>query len=447
MKYYVGVDLGTTSVKSCAFNAQGGLLSECIRAYPLEQPTAGAAEQDPEKVFLAAKETLKTVVADMGGAPEGIGLSTAMHSVVLLDGDYQPLTPIITWADTRAPVDNFSEAERHHFLEYTGTPVHPMSPLVKLPWLRGSKEIDWSQVKYVGDLKSCLVNRWSTAGFLLDTNLASATGLYHLREARWYPKALDKAGVSTDQLPKVVSPDHPLPWRKNVADQIGIDPNTPFFIGGSDGCLANLGSGILGNHKVALTIGTSGAIRTTHKKDRVDPDLGLFNYHLLEDLYVLGGASNNGGKTLEWLYSWLNHPYDSIGALIEAAAEANPDGLSFQPYLFGERAPIYDAKASATLKGMRAHHQPAQYARAVLEGVTDNLIAILKKLEVETGEIEELVASGGFTRSDFWLDLFRERTGRKITVADTPQSSAYGAALVARIGIGEITLQQLGAAR
>lgn len=438
--YFIGLDLGTTSVKACAFNRAGHLLGECIQTYELLEPTAGAAIQDPEAILGAAADVLRRLARDRNAAPAGIGLSTAMHSVILLDEHYAPLGPVVTWADRRATVDHFSESAKRTFLRRTGTPVHPMSPLVKLPWLAATAPDRWARTAYVGDLKSLLVHRWTEDGFLLDTNLASATGLYDIHARNWWSTALEKAGITQTMLPQVVPATHRLQWRGAIAEQLGVPPDCPFFIGGADGCLANLGSGLMEPGQIALTIGTSGAVRLTHRSPQTDPSLGLFNYHLLGDYYVLGGASNNGGKPLEWVYELMGASFNDLSEMIEAAARVDAAGLTFRPYLYGERAPIYDATATAAFEGVSGRHQPVHFVRAVLDGVTENLLAILRQLVVAYGAPDRLVASGGFTRSDWWVEQFARRSGYEVTVADTPQASAYGAALMARIGLGEITL-------
>lgn len=447
MSYHLGLDLGTTSVKACAFSTDGKMLEECQEAYELNETAGGAAEQAPEEVLSAAERALASLIKKLGEPPLGIGISAAMHSVILLDEHHQPLTQVITWADTRASVDQFSEAEKKKLLRRTGTPVHPMSPLVKLNFLADEFPSVWSQTKYVSDLKSLIVHRWTTDGLLIDTNLASATGLYNLEEQTWDEAALVIARIEQEQLPIVVVPTTRLNWRPEIAEKMGLPSETPLFIGGSDGCLANLGSGLLKPGEVALTIGTSGATRTTHRSPTIDPELGLFNYHLIDDLYVMGGASNNGGKLLEWCHEFFGNHFESISKMLEAAKDADCDGLVFEPYLYGERAPIYDATATASFKGMRGHHRPEQYARAVIEGITDNMVRIIQDVEAGSQKAERIVASGGFTRSDWWVELFEKESGRKVVVAETPQASAYGAALMARIGLGEIGLDDLNSTR
>ena len=433
--YLVGLDLGTTSVKACAFNETGEMVEECITPYELEYSSKGAAVQDPQAVVEAAKKSLKGLIDNLDSKPKCIGISTAMHSVILLNENKQAITPVITWADTRAVevIEDFSEEQRNELLRRTGTPVHPMSPLVKLRWLKQAQPENWKKMAFVSDLKSYLVNEWTTDGLVLDTNLASATGIFGAKAKTWDEEALELAGITEEELPEIVPPTYQLNWKKGVAEELGLG-DVPFVIGGSDGCLANLGSE-LRSGDVALSIGTSGAVRTTHQQVEIDPATGLFNYHIQGKDYAVGGATNNGGKVMEWLFELLGKPYENIGEMIESAAEVDCEGLCFSPYIYGERAPIYDANASGSFTGIRGHHVPAQYARAALEGVTNNLVEILKNLEKVTGPAQRIIASGGFTRSAFWVELLAERSGREVVIADTAQASAYGAALMAELSL------------
>lgn len=433
--YFVGLDMGTTAVKAVAFRADGTLLASQEQAYALLQPSEGAAEQQPDDLLAAAAQCLRRLLASLGRPPEGIGLSTAMHSLLLLDGARRPCSPLFTWADTRAQavVADFSPAQQRALLARTGTPVHPMSPLVKLRWLARERATSFSKAAYISDIKSYLVDRWTQEGLCLDTNLASASGLMDIRRLAWDEDACALAGIQPAQLPQIVAPTQQLRWQPAVASDLGT-AGVPLFIGGADGCLANLGSQ-LAEGEVAMTIGTSAALRLTHQKPQIDPSLGLFNYHLLDKTYVMGGASNNGGNLIAWLFKLLRHPYQNIGELLAAAAEVSSDGLVFQPYLFGERAPIYQADAAAAFLHIRSHHQVPQLARAVLEGMLDNLLEIHRHIEAAAGPSRRIVASGGFVQSPYWLELFAARAGCPLVVANQPQASAYGAALVAQRGL------------
>ncbi|CAH0999609.1 Xylulose kinase [Neolewinella maritima] len=440
---YLGLDLGTTSAKLAAFTAAGDLIQERTGAYPLHHPEAGAAVQEVADIVAVAEGLIGQLIAELPRRPLGMSISCPMHGVLLLDAAGNPLGPILTWADVRAEtvMQDFDEAQRRELLRRTGTPVHPMSPLVKLRWLAQAQPERIAAATYLSDLKSYLVDRWTTDGKLLDEQLASATGLLDLTTRDWHPPALQLAGDGTSlplRTPRVVPATTRLHWRPEVADRLGV-ADVALFIGGSDGCLANLGSGLMEPGRVSLTIGTSGAVRATHRGTAAATEDRLFNYILFDDYFVLGGATNNGGKVLEWTYELLRGHFGSIGEMIEAAVAAPDTDLQFAPYLYGERAPIWDALATAAFTGLRGHHTPVDLVRAVLLGVTDNVVEILRQLEAATCPSEIIYASGGFTRSAGWVELLAQRAGRRVEVAHAPQASAFGAALIVVRGLTKQT--------
>ncbi|MGB3801433.1 MAG: gluconokinase [Lewinella sp.] len=435
MPLYLGLDLGTTSAKVCAFDEEGKMVKECSGGYELYYPEEGAAVQEVDEIISVAEDLLRELVSALPEKPAGIGMSCPMHGVLLLDASGSPTGPIMTWADVRAQavMDRFSPDERNQLRHRTGTPVHPMSPLVKMRWLIEDRAHELEGATYMSDLKSYLVEKWTTNGRLIDEQLASATGLLNLENRDWDEDALRVAANGREfplRLPEVVPAGFQLQWKDEVAERLGV-ADIPLFIGGSDGCLANLGSGLLEPGKVSLTIGTSGAVRVTHKGLNGGTEHQLFNYLLFDEYRVLGGATNNGGKVMEWLYDLVGGHFEDIGGMIAAAATAPDTDLVFRPYLNGERAPIWDALATASFENLRGNHTAVDMARAVLLGVTDNIIEILRQVEEATCPAEVIYASGGFTRSPEWVELLAQRSGRRVEIAHTPQASAYGAALIA----------------
>lgn len=439
--YYVGLDVGTTSTKACAFSPDGSLLVIVEEAYALRHPAPGAAVQDPMEVLTAAERALQALVRQQAQQPAAIGLSCAMHSLILCDEYETPVTEVITWADTRAQavMADFSSPQRLSLHRATGTPVHPMSPLVKLRWLLRKQPELREQAVFCYGLKSFLTKYW-TNNAVQDEQLASATGWYDAHAARWHQPALDFVvdGEFPFSLPPVQPADTRLVWDKHVGERLGVS-GVPLFLGGSDGVLANLGSGILEPGVFALSLGTSGAVRTTHQNATIDPKLGLFNYKLYGNHYVIGGATNNGGKVLAyWQDLFRGHFQDMVafmGAALSIPAGQVPE---FQPWLYGERAPLWDAAAAAALTGISGHHGPAHLAAAILHGVTDNLVAIVRHLETAVGPARQIRVTGGITRSPDWLRLLEEKCQREVVLTEAPQATAYGAALVAMGKLSEL---------
>lgn len=439
MDWFLGLDIGTTATKACAFDRSGKMHAESHRAYPLREPVPGAAEQDADAIRRIAEDCLRNVTQEMGTPPVGIGISTAMHTLLAVDAAGQPLTPSYTYADSRAhaAIRDWPRETRSDIYQACGAPIHAMLPLAKIAWLKKEQPQIFADASRFVDLKAYLLYHW-TGNWVTDYSTAASYGFFAVADRRWYPPALELLGIKTEQLPDLCPPSTCFALAESTAADLGLQ-DVPLVAGSSDGCLANLGAGLLEPGPVALTIGTSGAVRMTHSSYTPDPEERLFSYYLDDAYYVTGGASNNGGKILEWLQETF-FPEWRIPDIIDLALAVEPGagGLFFVPYLYGERAPVWDAEATGKLYGLRSHHRREHFARATLEGILYNLCASLDRIDELGDPVTEIYANGGFTRSAGWVQLLADISGRRVHVAQTPQASAYGAALMARKGTGDI---------
>jgi len=442
MDYLIAIDIGTSSTKVLCVTPQGRVLHRVSRTYPMLHPRAGWSEQDAGALLSAVISAVRAAIGRAGAMPLAFGLSSAMHSLLVIGRDGRPIGNMITWADRRsqAQADRLSAGPRGQQLyAATGVPVHPMTPLSKLAWLREADPERFQQATRFITIKSYLLH-YLFGRYLIDHSDASSTGLFDIRRFQWHGPALQAAGVRAEQLPE------PLPtttvltgMRAAAAQELGLEREVPVVIGASDGCLANLGSQVLQEGAATLSIGTSGAIRCTRSAPLVDPQGRLFNYLLTEDYYITGGAVNNGAYLLQWFRSHLaeDRPVEEL----MRAAEALPpgaDGLLCLPYLLGERAPVWDSRARAAFVGLTERHRTAHLFRSLLEGICYNLYECGKLLEQEGAVIEELHASGGFTRSPFWVQLLADIFGRPILLEDSREASALGAVILSLYALGRL---------
>lgn len=454
-KYVIGVDIGTTSTKSVLFSVDGTVISNHGIEYPLYSPTPATAEQDPEEIFQAVIETIKTVVQNSKVNPSNIlcvSFSSAMHSVIAMDKDGSALTKCITWADNRSAAWTekiLNELDGHNIYLRTGTPIHPMSPLSKLLWLKEEhKEIFNASSKFISIKEYVFYKLFNK--YIIDYSIASATGLFQLETLSWDQEALKVAGVNEAQLSELVSTTHKLLGIDELyAKEMGISSETPFVVGANDGVLSNLGVNAIEPGVVAVTIGTSGAIRTVTDKPVVDPKGRIFCYALTENHWVIGGPVNNGGMIFRWARDQLGaneietakrlgrDPYE---LLTEIAAKVKPgaDGLLFHPYLAGERAPLWDANARGSFFGLGLHHKKEHLIRAVLEGIILNLYSVLLALEELIGEPKKIQATGGFARSELWRQMMADIFNQDVYVPESFESSCLGAAILGLYSLGEI---------
>lgn len=454
MRYVIGIDIGTTNTKAVAYTETGEVLASSETSYPVYTDAAGAHELDPKDLFDAALSVLLQVTEIRNPADAvAVSFSCAMHSLILVDGDGKPLTRAMTWADRRseayAAALKGSEQGRRLYRQ-TGTPVHAMSPLCKLLWLKERQpELFRKAAKFIS-IKEYVW--WRFLGkYQIDHSLASATGLFDIRELGWSSEALELTGVRADQLSTPVPTTHGETELISSWRTMGLRRDVPWVIGASDGCLANLGTGAVGPGATALTIGTSGAVRMAAGSPEYDPQERLFNYILMQGRYIAGGATNNGGNAVQWYADLtLGEKSHAAGALDGLALEAEQvaagaEGLVFLPYLLGERAPIWDAAAKGVFFGVRSNHRQAHFTRAVLEGISYGLRQIGASLEETVGPIERIYASGGFTRNKAWLQLVADIFQKKVCVMAHADASAIGAAMLGWVALGVFSLEEAAA--
>jgi len=439
-KCIVALDLGTTSCRALVFGLDGRVLGQAGRSYPLATPRPGFAEQDPAVLLAAADAVVPEAVAAAGIEPDevlGVSLCTYMHSLVAVDASGHFLTPVITWADTRsAPQVEAMRAQPHWREVYarTGCPPHTMYPLYKFLWFRENQPELLQVAHKFYSIKELLVHHW-TGEWALDYNLATGTGLLNMHTLDWDPWVLELAGLRRDQLSTVV----PNVWTYPLlGGRLGLRPGTPVVVGAGDGVLSSLGSGAIEPGVVAAMVGTSGAVRACVPEPTVDPEARVFCYYLDKNRWILGGSLNNGGIALRWLRDNFfpgAGEYDEV--LGEAAlAPAGSGGLIFLPYLAGERSPGFNARARGIWFGLGLEHKRPHMARSVLEAVAYRLYSVLGPIEELTGSVREIRATGGYARSDFWLQICADVFGREVAVPAQTEGSALGAFVLGAVALG-----------
>ncbi|WP_256759582.1 gluconokinase [Cohnella sp. WQ 127256] len=442
----IGIDIGTTSTKSVAFDTGGIVLGSFAVEYPLLQDQPGWAEQDPDVIVAAVVESVRGALErselhDKDIA--GVGISSAMHSLIAVDEGGRPLTRSITWADGRSEMETRRIRDQLGGLEVyrrTGTPIHPMSPLPKLLWLREHRPEVWGNAAKFVSIKEYLLHQLF-GEWVVDHSIASATGLLALDTLDWDEQALEIAGIGKDRLSALQSGTYRLQGMSaNYAERMGLLPNTPFFLGSSDGALANLGVGAIDAGEMAVTIGTSAAVRMMTEQPLTDAQHRTFCYNVVDSTYIIGGATNNGGIVLQWMRESLFAGQKTVQELLDAAERVSPgaEGLLFLPFLTGERAPIYNSEARGTFFGASLNHRQEHFVRAGLEGVMLAILSVAETLKDLAGPAREVRASGGFAKSPLWLQMLANMLGQEILVPRVTEASALGAAVLAMQGLGTI---------
>ena len=451
---WIGVDVGTTGVRAIAYTEDGTNVCSSEAFYPLLTPHPDWAEESPLQIYEAIEEVVRKTADQLrykNKELSGIALSTVMHSFAGLDAKKEPLMDMQTWADSRSTdivrTMKKDPALCKSFYERTGCPIHACYPLAKIIWLRENQKELFNQMKYVGSLKDYIFYNM-TGEWVIDKSTASTSGMYNAFTLDWDEEILAYAGVMKEQMPPVVSTTYSHAITAEAAAVMHLPKGLPVVIGATDGVLVNVGIGAVEPGQLSGTIGTSGALRMLTKQPKTDPQMRTWCYNLTDDMWVAGGAINNGGMILRWVRDKICHyggstlesldidPYDLMTMKAEHV-DAGADGLICLPYFTGERAPYWNSELRGMFFGFSLNHSRSHMIRAVMEGICFSLNSVMQALK-EFGEIKDIRVSGSFTKSRLWLQILADILNQPITLPNNSEGAAFGAAVLGFISSGKM---------
>jgi xylulokinase len=430
----LGLDLGTGSLKAILLDENAQIVAEATRAYNIHAPQVGWAESKPNDWWTAATDT--TLELGHGNEITAIGLSGQMHGVVLSDANGQALRNAILWADTRSTF----ELQAYRNLE-PQTLRRLANPLVtgmagaSLLWLKHFEPELLKTARWAFQPKDWLRFQLTEQAFSEPSD-ASGTLLYDLERDNWAFDIMEKLELpQTLFAPLRGSSEIAGTLSSAAASQLGLRAGIPVAMGGGDTPMAMFGSGILQPGVVQLSIGSGAQIVAPRDTAIIDTSLRTHLYRVVtpNGWYAMA-AMQNAGLALEWVRGMLGLDWDT--AYLEAFAVENTNGLSFLPYLMGERTPHLNPNARGAWVGLALSHTRGHLMRAAFEGVAfairDGFEALL-----ETGiEAPSLRLAGGGTRVQLWRQLLANVLQRPLYTSEISSASARGAALLAGVASG-----------
>ncbi|MBO9565320.1 MAG: gluconokinase [Niastella sp.] len=450
MKCIITIELGTNGIRVFAFDLSGRVIGSMKGYYPTFHTEPDHSEQDPEQIFITTLYVMKNLLNEYIHPKKYkvacICFSAAMHSLLAVDKNGNPLGNAITWSDNRAKKEALelrnSKAGKNLYAA-TGTPIHPMSPLLKIAWIKSRDKERFKLTSKFLSIKSYIIHQL-TGEYKIDYSIASATGLLNIHNITWEADALQYAGITAAKLPDLVPVfANAGKLKKAYQQSLGLSADTKILVGSSDGCLATLGDGVNGEGNATITIEDSGAVRVMGPAVLKDEQMRFFNYLLTENSYVSGGPTNNGGNIFEWFtrqFGDFTHPYDiehSTQQLIEEASQVpvGSDGLLFLPYLLGERAPIWNANARGTYFGLNIKHERKHFVRATIEGILYEIYSIGKSL-AEQRTIKSLSVNGSFGTIPFCTQMLANMFNKPVRLRQQFHSVSFGAWLLSATEMG-----------
>ena len=433
----LGIDLGTGSVKVLLLAPDGTVHGEASHAYPVLAPRPGWSETDPEAWWAAVVAAVHQAVAGRGADVQAIGLSGQMHGVVLTGDRGEALRPAVLWADARSD----GELEPYRALpaalgQALANPITVGMAGPSLLWLRDHEAEVYEAARWALQPKDWLRLRL-TGEVATDPSDASATLLYDLQRDTWALEAVEMLGIRHDLLPPILgSAQVAGSLRASAASDLGLPAGVPVAVGASDTAAAALGSGLVRDGDAQLTVGSGAQLISITTTPRAAPEFGVHLYRAVgPSTYYTMAAMQNAGLALEWVLSALDLDWDQAYAL---AANVAPgcDGLSFLPYLVGERTPHLNPHACGSWFGLRRHHTRAYLVRAALEGVAFAVRDGLQALHAAGTHPGALRLAGGGTQRSFWRQLLADALRAPLQVSSVANASARGAAFLAALATG-----------
>lgn len=445
----LGIDIGTSGCKALLVSVEGDILASSTATYGLSQPRDGWTEQDPTLWIEGARKAVASVMAQCADIElVCVGLSGQMHGLTPLDRNRKILRPAILWNDQRNAAEVEEITEKAGGLEaligQTGNRMLVGYTGGKIMWLKNHEPELFAKLHHVLNPKDYL-RLVLTGELATEVSDASGTGLFDVRQRRWASGLIETLDIDPALLP-ACHESHEISGRISAsgAALFGLPAGVPVAGGGGDSVIQTIGSGVIEPGELQTTIGTAGILATALDQPVSSPDGRIQMFcNVAPTKWHAMGVSLNAGGAMGWFRSILaetGYGDDlTFDAVVKAAAssKAGARGLLFLPYLNGERCPHPDPAARGAIIGLTARHSLGDVARSVMEGVVHafyDMHALMNSMRIE-GQL--IKASGGGARSPLWRQIQADMFGCDVvTTEGAAEGGAFGAALVAGVGIG-----------
>ncbi len=445
MKYFIGIDVSTTATKALLMDETGAVLAVAATEYPFETPKPLWSEQHPDLWWDGTQKSIRAVLKNAGVSGDqiaAVGLTGQMHGLVLLDDEGNVLRPAILWNDqrTQAQCDAIHQQfGREHFIQMSGNVALTGFTAPKILWVKENEPEVYARIAHIL-LPKDYVRYQLTAAFGMDKADGAGTILMDLKQRTWSTEILAGLGIPAHWMPELYE-GHQVTGSvsASAAALTGLQVGTPVIAGGGDQAAQAVGVGAVQEGIVALTLGTSGVVFATTDSPFIEPQGRLHAFcHSVPGKWHLMGVMLSAAGSLRW-YRDTFAPGMGYDGLLAPAADVpiGSDGLLFLPYLTGERTPHPDPLARGAFVGLTVRHGMAHCTRAVLEGVAFGLrdgFELMKSAGLSS--IQQVRVSGGGAKSVLWRQILADVFGCELVTVNTTEGAAYGAAILAGVGVG-----------
>ena len=437
---YLGVDLGTSSVKLVLMAADGQILRTVSKEYPLSMPHTGWSEQNPEDWWNQTKAGIVEIMHGMDPASlAGISFGGQMHGLVILDQEDRVLRPAILWNDGRTGKETEylnNVIGQDKLAQYTANIAFAGFTAPKILWVRSHEPEIFDRIAKIMLPKDYIAYRMSGV-HCCDYSDASGMLLLDVANKRWSPEMLEICGIRREQLPQLFESYEPVgTLLPSVAAELGLPATVKIMAGAGDNAAAAVGTGTVSNGSCNISLGTSGTVFIANDVFRMPENHALHAFAHATGKYHLMGCILSAASCNKW---WMEEILKTADYAAEQKAFV-PNGeneLLFAPYLMGERTPHNDPNARGAFVGLSMNTTRAQMTQAVLEGVT---FAVRDSVEIARSlgvDIQKTKICGGGAKSPIWKQMVADIMRMPVESIATEEGPGLGAAMLAAVGCGE----------
>ncbi|MGL5571578.1 MULTISPECIES: xylulokinase [Bacteria] len=435
---YIGIDLGTSSVKLLLIDDKGKIRKEVTKEYPLYYPQENWSEQNPEEWYDKTFEGLKDLVMGYENEIKAISFSGQMHGLVLLDAEDKIIRPAILWCDQRTSLecDEINSYFGKDILKLTGNVALTGFTAPKILWVKKNEPENFKKIKKILLPKDYLAFKLSG---IYSTDVSDASGmlLLDVNKRKWSKKMLDFFNVKEEQLPKLFESYEVVGNLKgNLKDKLSLKNDIKIVAGGGDQAVGAIGVGAVKEGVLSVALGTSGVVFASSSKYVVDKDGRLHSFCHGNGEYHQMGVMLSAAASLKWWIEDVEKTNNYSKLLLEAEEAKFDKKLHFLPYLMGERTPHNNPFARGSLTGLNIQHKRGDITRGILEGITFGLKDILEIIKDINIDVKSVRVSGGGAKSEFWQQMIANIFEVNVDIVNSTEGPAYGAAILAMVGDG-----------
>lgn len=434
---YIGIDLGTSSMKFLLMDVKGNILKVCTEEYPLLFPKENWFEQNPEEWFNAAISGLKKLILGYEKEIKSISFSGQMHGLVILDDKDNLIRPAILWCDQRTEkqCDYLNTTIGAQTISNsTGNIALTGFTAPKLLWLKEYENENFKKINKIMLPKDYLAYKLSGV-FSTDFSDASGTLFLDVKNRCWSKDMLEILDISLEQLPRLYESYEVIgEIKEQLAEELFLNKNVKIIAGGGDQAVGAVGIGAVTDGIISVSLGTSGVVFASSSKYEVVPENKLHSFCHSNGQYHQMGVMLSAASALKWWIETIQNSKDYFTLVETDAANSEIENLYFLPYLMGERTPHNNPNAKGVFMGMTIQHEAKHLTRAILEGISFGLKDSLEILKESNIKIEQIRISGGGAKSEFWRQLIADIFDTKIQLVNSTEGPAYGAAILAAVG-------------